>query len=203
MSVTTYKTIEVQSCGEYKEKNSRFIAFAYPVKNIEEAHNLVKDLKGRHSKARHWCYAYRIGLDGLQFRMNDDGEPSGSAGRPILGQIDSLGLTDILVVVVRYFGGVLLGVPGLINAYKNAAIEALMEAQIVEKNIEKTVWIICTYADLNGVLRIVKQHQAVVVKQDLQMDCRLMVRVPLVSYEHCLNSWLEMRDIVVQCEPFD
>ena len=139
----TFLTLSAPSQAEFKDKGSRFIAYAYPIRTTEDVKKLVDDQRQAHHKARHWCYAYRLGTDGLQFRANDDGEPSGSAGRPILGQIDSFGLTDVLIIVVRYFGGTLLGVPGLIHAYKTAAAEALKTAVVVEKNIEKTVFLRC------------------------------------------------------------
>ncbi|MDO4640623.1 MAG: YigZ family protein [Neisseria sp.] len=202
MSVNNYKTLAAPSFGEFKDKGSKFMAFAYPIQTAEDVKEYVKDLRQEHHKARHWCYAYRIGVVGLQFRVNDDGEPSGSAGRPILGQIDSFGLTNVLVVVVRYFGGTLLGVPGLINAYKNAAAESFRQAQIIEKNIEKTVWIICGYPDLSELIRLVKQHQAMVVRQDLQLDCRLTVNIPLENYEQCLSALMDMRMVCVQHQPF-
>lgn len=125
------------------------------------------------------AYAYRL-KHGNQFRANDDGEPSGSAGRPILGQIDSAELTDVLVVVVRYFGGTLLGVPGLIHAYKTATAEVLQTAEVVE-NIEKSVWLRCDYPALSEAIRIAKVHEAHIVEQDLQLDCRLNIRIPLAK----------------------
>ncbi|MDO5059255.1 MAG: YigZ family protein [Neisseria sp.] len=196
----TFRTIAAETVAEFKDKGSRFIAFAYPVRTAEEVKKHVDALRQEHHKARHWCYAYRLGTDGLQFRANDDGEPSGSAGRPILGQIDSFGLTDTLVVVVRYFGGTLLGVPGLINAYKNSTAEALKIAEIVEKNIEKTVFLRCDYPYLNDAIRIAKQHQAEVAAQDLQLDCRLTVRIPLVGYAACLAAWEQTRAIDILSE---
>ena len=143
--------------------------------------------------AHRLAHAYRIGVDGNRFRANDDGEPAGSAGRPILGQIDSFGLTDVLVVVVRYFGGTLLGVPGLIRAYKSSTEMALREAQIIEKNIEKTVLLRCEYPHLSQMLTIGRQHQAQVLEQDLQLDCRIVFSIPLSSYRHCLDAWMETR----------
>lgn len=196
--VSTYQTIAAPAEAEFKDKGSRFIAFAYPVRTTEEIKAHVEALCEAHHKARHWCYAYRLGTDGNQFRANDDGEPSGSAGRPILGQIDSAGLTDVLIVVVRYFGGTLLGVPGLIHAYKTAAAEALQVAEVVEKNIEKKVWLRCDYPHLNDAIRIAKQHHAEVVAQDLQLDCRLMVRIPLAHYDACVSAWQHTRAIDVQ-----
>ncbi|SUA43858.1 IMPACT family member yigZ [Neisseria zoodegmatis] len=198
--VSTYQTIAAPAEAEFKDKGSRFIAFAYPVRTTEEIKAHVEALREAHHKARHWCYAYRLGTDGNQFRANDDGEPSGSAGRPILGQIDSAGLTDVLIVVVRYFGGTLLGVPGLIHAYKTAAAEALQVAEVVEKNIEKKVWLRCDYPHLNDAIRIAKQHHAEVVAQDLQLDCRLTVRIPLAHYDACVSAWQHTRAIDVQTE---
>ena len=194
MSPTTYQTITAPVQAEFKDKGSRFIAFAYPVQTVAAVKHHVEALREAHHKARHWCYAYRLGTEGVQFRANDDGEPSGSAGRPILGQIDSFELTDVLVVV-RYFGGTLLGVPGLIHAYKTATAEALKIADIVEKNIEKTVYLRCEYPHLNDALRIAKQHQAMVVAQDLQLDCQLMLRIPLAQYEACVAAWQQTRVI--------
>ena len=193
--ITTYQTLKSPIQAEFKDKGSRFLAFAYPVLTAEQVKKHVDDLRQEHHKARHWCYAYRLGVDGNQFRANDDGEPSGSAGRPILGQIDSFELTDILVVVVRYFGGTLLGVPGLIHAYKTSTQMALENAQIIERNIEKTVRIRCEYPYLNETIRIAKNHQAEIIKQNLQLDCRLTVRIPLANAEACLAAWAQTRQI--------
>lgn len=193
--ITTYQTLKSPIQAEFKDKGSRFLAFAYPVQTAEQVKKHVDDLRQEHHKARHWCYAYRLGVDGNQFRANDDGEPSGSAGRPILGQIDSFELTDVLVVVVRYFGGTLLGVAGLIHAYKTSTQIALENAQIIEKNIEKTVRIRCEYPYLNEAIRIAKNHQAEIIEQDLQLDCRLTVRIPLANAEACLAAWAQTRQI--------
>ena len=193
--ITTYRTLELPIQAEFKDKGSRFLVFAYPVQTAEQVKKHVDDLRQEHHKARHWCYAYRFGVDGNQFRANDDGEPSGSAGRPILGQIDSFELTDVLVVVVRYFGGTLLGVPGLIHAYKTSTQMALENAQIIEKNIEKTVRIRFEYPYLNEAIRIAKNHQAEIIEQDLQLDCRLTVRIPLANAEACLVAWAQTRQI--------
>ena len=203
MTITTYQTIAQPVQAEFKDKGSRFIAFAYPIFSSEEVKQYVDALRQEHHKARHWCFAWRLGVDGNQFRANDDGEPSGSAGRPILGQIDSFELTDVLVVVVRYFGGTLLGVPGLINAYKSATAMAFQAAEIVQKNIEKTVYLRCDYSSLNEALRLAKLHQANVVQQDLQLDCRLTVRVPLANVQAALTAWQQTRQIDVSEERFD
>ena len=193
--ITTYQTLKSPIQAEFRDKGSRFLVFAYPVQTAEQVKKYVDDLRQEHHKARHWCYAYRLGVDGNQFRANDDGEPSGSAGRPILGQIDSFELTDVLVVVVRYFGGTLLGVPGLIHAYKTSTQMALENAQVIEKNIEKTVRIRCEYPYLNEAIRIAKNHQAEIIEQDLQLDCRLTVRIPLANAEACLAAWAQTRQI--------
>lgn len=203
MNTATYKTITTPVQAEFKDKGSRFIAYAYPVQTLAEIKAYVEALREAHHKARHWCYAYRLGTDGMQFRANDDGEPSGSAGRPILGQIDSAELTDVLVVVVRYFGGTLLGVPGLIHAYKESTAAALAQVDIVEKNIEKTVWLKCEYPLLNEAIRISRQYQGHIIEQDLQLDCKLTVKLPLAAYEACVDAWLKTRQIEVGLEkPF-
>lgn len=200
--MNTYRTLLSGSQSKFKDKGSRFTAYAYPIQTIADVKFHVENLRQQHHKARHWCYAYRLGTDGTQFRANDDGEPSGSAGRPILGQIDSFCVTDALIVVVRYFGGTLLGVPGLIHAYKTAARLALQSAEIIEKNIEKTVYLRCTYPHLSEVLRIAKQYHAEIVEQDLQLDCRFTVRIPLSAYPACLAAWQETYSIEVSGEPF-
>lgn len=200
--ITTYKTLSAPIQVEFKDKGSRFIAYAYPVLTADDVKKHVDDLRQEHHKAWHWCYAYRLGTDGNKFRANDDGEPSGSAGRPILGQIDSFELTDVLVVVVRYFGGTLLGVSGLIHAYKMATQMAFQAAAIVEKNIEKTLYLRCDYPHLNDALRIAKNHHANIIEQDLQLDCRLTVRVPLVDFQAAVNAWQFERTIDLSEEPF-
>ena len=200
MDIATYKTIASTTQAEFKDKGSRFIAFAYPIQTLEEVKQYVSILREEHHKARHWCYAYRLGVDGTQFRANDDGEPAGSAGRPILGQIDSAGLTDVLVIVVRYFGGTLLGVPGLSHAYKTAAAKALTVAEVIEKNVEKMVWLRCEYPYLNEAIRITKQNQGNIIEQDLQLDCRLTVRLPLACYTLCITAWENTRNIEIYTE---
>ena len=195
--ITTYKTITTPTQAEFKDKGSRFIAYAYPIRTLADVKKYLDPLKEEHHKARHWCYAYRLGVDGMQFRANDDGEPSGSAGRSILGQIDSVGVTDVLVVVVRYFGGTLLGVSGLIHAYKTATQMALQQTAQVEKNIEKRVTLRCAYPHLSEVLRLAKQYGAEVLQQDLQLDCRLHCAVPLANYAACLDAWQKTRAVEI------
>lgn len=193
--IDTYQTLSAPSQAEFKDKGSRFIAYAYPILAADEVKNIVENVRQQHHKARHWCYAYRLGVDGNQFRANDDGEPSGSAGRPILGQIDSFELTDVLVVVVRYFGGTLLGVSGLIRAYKTSTQMALQAAQIIEKNIDKTVTICCDYAYLHDAIHIAKSHQARIVQQDLQLNCCLTVAIPSANWSACMQAWQQTRFI--------
>ncbi|MDO4710002.1 MAG: YigZ family protein [Pseudomonadota bacterium] len=191
--VTRYRSIEAPASGEVKDRGSRFIGYAYPVTSTETLRKHLDTLRQAHPKACHWCYAYRLGADGSQFRANDDGEPSGSAGRPILGQIDSAGLSDVLVVVVRYFGGTLLGVPGLIAAYKGAAAAALAAAQTLEKDVTRTLWLRCDYPHLSDALRIAKQHQAEILSQELQLDCLLHLRIPLQYYADAITAFQHTR----------
>ena len=175
----TYKSIGAPSEGLFKDNGSRFIARAYPVESEAEIKEIVAALKKEYHDARHHCYAYRLGLDGEPWRANDDGEPSGSAGRPILGQIDSAGLSDILVVVIRYFGGIKLGIPGLIRAYKTSTADALSQAEIVEKVAGKTFRVRFDYLSMNAVMKALKDLGLTATDQDFGLDCSLQVRVRL------------------------
>lgn len=179
----TYKSIASPSEGLYKDRGSRFLSFAYPCDDPERAKELVSQLKKEYHDARHHCFAYRIGLNGDIWRSSDDGEPSGTAGRQILGQIDSAGLSDILVVVVRYFGGIKLGVPGLIAAYKGAAADALGAASIIEKVASKTFTLHFDYLEMNSIMRIVKDLSLEVLSQEFSQECLLKVRVRLDDIE--------------------
>ena len=174
-----YRSIAARSEGLFKDNGSRFIAFAYPVETEEEVKEIVASLKKEYHDARHHCYAYRLGYKGDRFRANDDGEPSGSAGRPILGQIDSLGLSDVLVVVVRYFGGIKLGIPGLIRAYKTSTADALSQAEIVEKVAGKTFRVTFDYLSMNAVMKVLKDLGLTASGQEFGMDCAMDVRVRL------------------------
>jgi len=187
-----YRTIERSTKGQFKDRGSKFLSFAYPVNSAAEVKEKVLLLKKEHPKAVHHCYAYRLGTNGTQYRANDDGEPSGSAGRPILGQIDSLGLTHVLVVVVRYFGGILLGIPGLINAYKTAAAAALKDAVIVEKWIEEIFEISFDYPDMNEVLHILKQNESKIIKQDPGLFCIITAGIPLKNSAGCVSNLKEI-----------
>ena len=179
----SYKSIPGLGEGLFKDNGSRFIATAYPVETEEEVKDIVGTLKKKYHDARHHCYAYRLGHLGDRFRANDDGEPSSSAGRPILGQIDSRGLSDVLVVVVRYFGGIKLGIPGLIRAYKTSAAEALDNAGAVEKIAGKWFKVIFGYGDMNQVMKVLKDMDLRQKDQDFGTGCSLKAWVRLSSEE--------------------
>ena len=167
----TYKTIAAPAEGQFKDRGSKFIAYAYPLRDEASAKELVDALKAQHPKARHHCWAYRLTPDRSVFRINDDGEPAGTAGRPILHSLLSADVTNILMVVVRYFGGTLLGVPGLINAYKSAAQDALSVAEIVELTVNDVYRITVAYEQLNELMRIVKTENLSVLKQEFDNQC--------------------------------
>ncbi len=179
----SYKTIEAKTEGLYKEKGSKFIAFAFPVYTEDEIKNILEDLRGKYYDARHHCYAYRLGADKLRFRANDDGEPSSTGGKPILGQIVSNDLTNILIVVVRYFGGIKLGVSGLINAYRTAAADALAHAVVVEKTEDEVIKIKFSYGVLNDVMRIIKDIEPAILERNFELECymTLALRRKLLS----------------------
>ena len=179
VSNDTYKSIGAPSEGLFKDNGSRFIALAYPVETEAEVKEIVAGLKKEYHDARHHCYAYRIGLDGGVWRANDDGEPSGSAGRHILGQIDSAGLSDILVVVVRYFGGIKLGIPGLIRAYRTSTADALQQASVVEKVAGTWFRIGFGYGQMQAVMKVVKDLELPQRSQDFGNECTMELRVRL------------------------
>lgn len=175
----TYASIAGRSDGLFKDNGSRFIAQAYPVESEEEVKEIVGSLKKEYHDARHHCFAYRLGLDGSRWRANDDGEPSGSAGRPILGQIDAAGLSDILVVVIRYFGGIKLGIPGLIRAYKASTADALAQATVVEKVAGKDYKLSFPYLSMNAVMKVVKDMSLPQKDQYFAERCSMLLRVRL------------------------
>ena len=172
-----YHTIKKESEGYFKDKGSKFYSYAYPLKNEEEVKEIINRLKKENHSARHFCYAWRLGKEEIRFRANDDGEPSSTAGKPILGQLQSFELTNTLIVVVRYFGGTLLGVSGLINAYKNAAIEVINNAEILKKTIEREYKVSFTYNELNEVMHIIKQENFNIKSTDFQETCSLIFAV--------------------------
>jgi uncharacterized YigZ family protein len=193
-----YLTIEKTALAEYKDRGSKFIAYAYPAQTIEVCKQYLQQLKKEHPKAVHHCFAYRLGWDGNQFRVSDDGEPSGTAGKPILGQIDSKQLTDILVIVVRYFGGTLLGVPGLIQAYKSVTAMALQLVPSIQKPIEVMYELQFDYTLMNEVMILVKQYGCNVVKQEMQLFCLLQIGVPKARLEEVLYKLNDIRSLDVQ-----
>ena len=172
-----YKTIESLAEGYYTEKRSRFLSFAMPVRSVEEVKIFVQEYRKKYYDARHVCWAYMLGSERKEFRSNDDGEPSSTAGKPILGQINSNGLTDILVVVIRYFGGIELGTSGLIVAYRTAAAEAIAAAEIVECTVNDDIHIAFEYPDLNAVMRVVKEMKPEILSQSLAMTCEMTLRI--------------------------
>jgi len=174
----TYKTINnVSEEVLFKDKNSKFFGIAFPVLDEESIKQHIESLKKKHHSARHWCYAYQLGTEKITYRANDDGEPSNSAGQPIYGQIQSFDVTNVLIVVVRYFGGVKLGVGGLINAYRTAAQLALENADITEKTINNEYNITFDYKNMNKVMRIIKERQIKIVNQKLELDCQIHISI--------------------------
>lgn len=172
----TYKTLETATEEIlYKEKNSKFFGYAFPVSTEEQAKLHIEQLKKQHHSARHWCYAYQIGTEKTIFRANDDGEPNNSAGMPIYGQIQSFELTNVLIVVVRYFGGTKLGVGGLISAYKTAAQMSMEVSNIVEKTINTHFLISFDYKNMNKVMRIIKEKNLAIVSQKMEMSCEIEI----------------------------
>ncbi len=174
-----YLTIAGEAEGIYKDKGSKFLAFAVPAESIEDVKEQLEQFRQRYHDARHVCYAYMLGAERQDYRANDDGEPSGTAGRPILGQINSRQLTNILIVVVRYFGGILLGTGGLITAYKEAASDALSRAEIVEKDVMIRKTLRFPYEKMNEVMRLLKDTQAVITRQDFDGECIIECNIKL------------------------
>lgn len=172
----SFRTISQPSEGIYTEKRSKFLAFAIPVENVEEIKDIVAQYQKKYYDARHVCYAYMLGAERTEFRANDNGEPSGTAGKPILGQINSNELTNILIIVVRYFGGIKLGTSGLIVAYKQAAAEAIAVAEIIEKTVDTDITFMFEYPFMNDVMRIVKEENPQIVNQGYDSDCSMTLR---------------------------
>ncbi len=193
-----YYTIEKNAIAEYKDKGSKFIAYVFPIKDVEDFKDRMNELKKEHPKATHHCFAYRLGLDGNNFRVSDAGEPSGTAGKPILGQIDSKQLTNTLVVVVRYFGGTLLGVPGLINAYKTATALVLQVAPIVQKTVEVQYKIDFDYTRMNDVMTIIKQTGCSIIKQEVQLFCHFIIGIPKTKLREVVYRLEDMRNVEIK-----
>ncbi|GAA4416899.1 YigZ family protein [Nibrella viscosa] len=196
----TYRTITGPSEGLFKEKGSKFLAYAFPIQRETDVKMYLEAVHKEHPKARHHCHAYRLGLDRNNYRVNDDGEPSGTAGRPILNTLYSYDLTNILVIVVRYFGGTLLGVPGLINAYKSATIDALTKATVVAKTVNEVYRVRFAYEQMNEVMKVVKDQQLTVLSQSFDNNCSLEIELRrtmvngvigrLEKLEHVKVEWL-------------
>lgn len=195
MLVDTFKTIESTSKAIYTDKRSKFIAYAIPVISVEQVKAELDKYRKEFYDARRICWAYMLGADRADFRSNDDGEPSGTAGKPILGQINSNELTDILVLVVRYFGGIKLGTSGLIVAYREAASEAICEASIVEKTVDCFIRFSFQYSFMNGVMRVIKEMEPTIVNQDFDMECVMSLSIRKSKLEE-LKSRLEKVETV-------
>ena len=196
--MTHFKTIEQSATAEYKDRGSKFLTYAFPIQSADGFKKHLKQLKEEHPKAVHHCFAYRIGTDGLVYRSSDDGEPSGTAGKQILGQIDSKGLTNIAIVVVRYFGGTLLGVPGLINAYKTSASLVLQLTPLVENPILVYYQLEFDYTLLNDVMIIIKKFDCEVKKNEMQLFCKIETGVPKLNEEIFMEKIKEMHGVDIK-----
>jgi len=195
----TYKTLDFPSDEIlYKEKNSKFFGYAFPISSEDEAKTILDSLRKQHSSAGHCCYAFQIGTDKIQFRANDDGEPSNSAGMPIYGQIQSFDVTNVLVAVVRYFGGVKLGVGGLISAYKTSAQMALEVSEIVEKTIDVYYSIKFEYKNMNKVMRIIKEKNLDIVSQKMEMSCEIEIKTRKKNAEMIFDIFNSMFGIDIK-----
>jgi uncharacterized YigZ family protein len=184
----TYRTIENPCEGIFRDRGSKFLAYAFPIRSEAEIKEIVASLKAEHPKANHHCWAMRLGTDRSVFKINDDGEPSGTAGRPILNILLSRDLTNILVVVVRYFGGTLLGVPGLINAYKQATEDALNHAVVIEKTVNDIYNIAFDYLQMNTIMRIIKEGELIVISQQFDNNCTMQLSIRKMQVNQILSK---------------
>lgn len=199
METDIYKTITGPSPEAlFKDRSSKFLGYAFPVTNEEQVKEHIESLKKQHRSARHWCYAYQLGTGNKTHRANDDGEPNNSAGMPIFGQIQSFEVTNVLVVVVRYFGGTKLGVGGLINAYRTAAHMALEASRVVERTINKRILVTCTYDHLNKVMRVIKDNGIRVIEQDMQLHCRLTIEVRIKDADGLWNQFRNLHNVTAE-----
>ncbi len=195
----TYKTIEKTTEPVlFKDKNSKFYGYLFPILNEDDVKHHIETLKKEHHAARHWCYAYQLGTETITYRANDDGEPSNSAGKPIYGQIQSFEVTNVLIVVVRYFGGVKLGVGGLINAYRSAAQMVLEASVIVKKTINRDFLIIFDYKNMNTVMRIIKEKKLNIVNQKLEIDCQITISVRKKEAESVFKAFNNLFEIKIK-----
>jgi uncharacterized YigZ family protein len=193
-----YYTIEKTNTAEFKDRGSHFIALAFPMQHKDHFKTHLATVKAMHPKATHYCFAYRIGLDGNNFRSGDDGEPSGAAGKPILGQIDSKELTNTLIIVVRYFGGSLLGVPGLVNAYKTTASLVLQVTPVVQKQVEMNYHLQFDYTMMNDIMMVIKQYNCTILSQEMQLFCSMQVGIPVNRVDAILNRLKDFRNMEIK-----
>lgn len=191
----TYRTIETPAEGLYKDKGSKFLSFVFHVDTAEQAMKIVADIRKKYYDARHICYAYMLGAERTEFRVNDDGEPSGTAGRPILGQINSNELTNLLIVVVRYFGGILLGTSGLITAYKSAAANAIENTEVVEKVIETQYYVRFGYQQMSYVMRTLKELNANIIQQIQQETCEIQYTIRNSNIQQMETKFTNVKDV--------
>ena len=199
MENDTYKTLASPSEETlFKEKNSKFFGYAYPINNEDEVKGILEDLRKKHHSARHWCYAFQLGTDKIYYRANDDGEPNNSAGMPIYGQIQSFGVTNVLVVSVRYFGGVKLGVGGLISAYKTSAQMALEASNIVERTIDIHYTLKFGYQNMNKVMRVIKEKNLEIVSQKMEMDCEIIISTRKKNAPAVLEAFTNLYEIAIK-----
>lgn len=196
-----YFTIEKPSVAEFKDRGSRFLAYAFPVADVAQFKKRMQELKKEHPKAVHHCFAYRVGTDGNKFRVSDDGEPAGTAGNPILGQLDSRSITNAAVIVVRYFGGTLLGVPGLINAYKTVSSLALQLTSVVQKQVEILYTIDFNYTEMNPVMMTLKKFNCTILQQESQLFCSIKAGIPKSREKETLHFLKEISGVEVKAEP--
>ena len=196
--VDKYLTINAPSEGLYKEKGSKFIAFAVPVSNVEQIKTILEEKRKEHHDARHVCYAYILGVDKADYRSNDDGEPSGTAGRPILGSLLSAGVTNVLIAVVRYFGGTKLGTSGLINAYKVASADALENAEIVEKTVDEEIHISFDYLVMNDVMKIIKDVAPQVVSQQFDNNCNMVLSIRKGDAPNLIERLKKVESLIIE-----
>ncbi len=192
-----YNTIAGEAIGEFRDRGSKFLAYAYPISDENDVPFWIEVQRKAHPKARHWCYAYRLGLDKNNFRANDDGEPSGTAGKPILGQIDSAGLTNVVVIVVRYFGGTLLGTSGLINAYRESAKDALQNAQIIEKVILTHIKLVFDYGIMSDIMNALKKLNIEITSKDFNEIAILNIGIP---QDIVPETWLSFKALVLKID---
>jgi uncharacterized YigZ family protein len=196
--MTHFHTIEKEALAEYRDRGSTFLAYAFPIASTDDFKKRLKALKEEHPKAAHHCFAYRIGTDGNNFRSSDDGEPSGSAGKPILGQLDSKGVTNTAIVVVRYFGGTLLGVPGLINAYKTASSFALQLTPLIQKPVLVAYELNFDYTLMNDVMMVVKRFGCSIIENEAQLFCRMVIGIPKKEEELCIQKLKDMHTLDIR-----